>query len=331
MILIDADTVHDLLDWPLLVEALRAGHRLPSPDARPAIDDLLVRRDGRSLLIRAAWGGVATGGGGGGAPTAPGALGLKAVTVFPENPGRQPALPAVQGQFLLFDGETGAVAAVIDGAAITAWKTAGDSALGADILAREDVRTLSMIGAGAMAGPLVRAHLAVRPAIERIVVANRGRHNAARLAGALMDTGRPVEVALSFDEAVAEGDIVCVATMSREPVVKGALLKAGAHLDLVGAYTPDMREADDEVFARGRLFVDARETTVREIGELMIPIASGVISEADVVADLFDLCGGATGRRSAEEITVYKNGGGAHLDLMTAQAIHHAWLQRHRL
>ena len=119
--------------------------------------------------------------------------------------------------------------------------------------------------------------------------------------------------------------------MAREPVIKGALLKSGAHLDLVGAYTPEMREADDEVFARGRLFVDARETTVHEIGELMIPLAAGVISEATVQGDLFDMVPGNAGRGSDEEITVYKNGGGAHLDLMTAGAIHHAWRQRHRL
>jgi ornithine cyclodeaminase/alanine dehydrogenase-like protein (mu-crystallin family) len=323
MIVIDADTVNDLLDWRTQIEALRAGHRVSSPAARPAIDDMLVKDAGNAVLIRAAW---APGG-----PESPGALGLKAVTVFPDNPGKDPPLPAVQGQFLLFDGETGAVSAVIDGAAITAWKTAGDSALGADLLARQDVKILSMVGAGAMSEPLVRAHLAVRPGIERIIVANRTRDRAARLAGRLMDTGRPVELALKIDEAVAEGDIVCVATMTREPVVRGALLKPGAHLDLVGAYTPDMREADDDVFRRGRLFVDARETTVHEIGELMIPIAAGVIGETDVLGDLFDLVPGTVGRASADEITVFKNGGGAHLDLMTAGAIHSAWVRRHQL
>jgi ornithine cyclodeaminase/alanine dehydrogenase-like protein (mu-crystallin family) len=324
MIVIDAETVHELMDWRAEVEALRAGHRLAPGSARPAIDDLLMKQDGRALLIRAAW-----------VPGGSGAVGLKAVTVFPENPGREPPLPAVQGQFLLFDGKTGVVVAVIDGAAITAWKTAGDSALGADLLARSDVGTLSMIGAGAMAEPLIRAHLTVRPSISRIMLGNRTRERAEDLADRLSDTGRAIEIAADIDQAVAAGDVISVATMSREPIVKGAMLKAGAHLDLVGAYTPDMREADDEVFRRGRLFVDARETTLHEIGELMIPLAAGVIAEADVQGDLFDLVpgadGGASGRESPDEITVYKNGGGAHLDLMTAGAIHHAWLQQHRL
>jgi ornithine cyclodeaminase/alanine dehydrogenase-like protein (mu-crystallin family) len=331
MIVIDADTVQDLLDWRTEVEALREGHRLApgvgASGARPAIDDLLMKQDGRALLIRAAWVPGESGGSG--------AVGLKAVTVFPENPNRDQPLPAVQGQFLLFDGETGVVTAVIDGAAITAWKTAGDSALGADLLARSDVGTLSMIGAGAMAEPLIRAHLTVRPSISRIMLGNRTRERAEDLADRLSDTGRAIEIAADIDQAVAAGDVISVATMSREPIVKGAMLKAGAHLDLVGAYTPDMREADDEVFRRGRLFVDARETTLHEIGELMIPLAAGVIAEADVQGDLFDLVpgadGGASGRESPDEITVYKNGGGAHLDLMTAGAIHHAWLQQHRL
>lgn len=318
MIVIDSDTVHELMDWTLAIDALRAGHR----GDRPAIDDLLMKDADRALLVRASW-------------VPGGAVGLKAVTVFPENPGRQPPLPAVQGQFLLFDGESGAVSAVIDGAAITAWKTAGDSALGADLLARPDVDCLAMIGAGAMSEPLVRAHLSVRPSIRRIVLGNRTRARAEGLAGRLADTGCTVEIADDIDTAVAAGDVISVATMARAPIIRGALLKPGAHVDLVGAYTPDMREADDDVFARGRLFVDARETTLREIGELMIPLAAGAIRESDVQGDLFDLVpaadAGSGARGAADEITVYKNGGGAHLDLMTAGAIHHAWLQRHRL
>jgi len=332
MIVIDADTVHELMDWPAVVDALRDGHRVGASasgtsGARPQIDDLLMRQGTSALLVRAAWTGAADGAG---------ALGLKAVTVFPANPDREPPLPAVQGQFLLFDGDSGAVSAVIDGAAITAWKTAGDSALGADLLARPDVETLAMIGAGGMAGPLIRAHLSVRPSLKRIVIANRTKARAEALAERLADdaacAGRAIETTGDIDAAVAAGDVVSVATMARQPIVRGDLLKPGAHLDLVGAYTPDMREADDAVFRRGRLFVDARETTVHEIGELMIPIAAGMLSEGDIQGDLFDLVPGACeGRRGADEITVYKNGGGAHLDLMTAGAIHHAWLQRHRL
>ncbi|MEJ8572510.1 ornithine cyclodeaminase [Microbaculum marinum] len=314
MIAIDAETVHGLMDWHRVVEALRDGHRGP----RPSIDDLLMRNEGSAFLIRASW-------------VPGGAVGLKAVTVFPGNPNREPPLPAVQGQFLLFDGDTGAVTAAIDGAAITALKTAGDSALGSDLLSRRDVETLAMVGAGAMAEPLIRAHLSVRPSLRRIVIANRTVGRAEALKERLADTGCEIKTTASIDTAVAAGDVVSVATMTREPIIRGELLRPGAHLDLVGAYTPDMREADDEVFRRGRLFVDARETTVHEIGELMIPLAAGVISEDDIQGDLFEMVPGSAGRASPEEVTVYKNGGGAHLDLMTAGAIHHAWLQQHTL
>jgi ornithine cyclodeaminase/alanine dehydrogenase-like protein (mu-crystallin family) len=311
MIVIDAKTVHEIMDWPRQIEALRNGHR----GERPSVDDLLMRESGQALLVRAAW---ARGAG----------IGLKAVTVFPDNPGRTPPLPAVQGQFLLFDADSGAVSAAIDGAAITAWKTAGDSALGADLLAREDAAILTMIGAGAMAEPLIRAHLSVRPSIERIIIWNRSAQRAEALAARLADTGRTVGVSEDRSTAIGKGDVVSCATMSREPVVDGSALKPGAHLDLVGAFTPDMREADDTALTRGRLFVDARETTIHEIGELMIPLKAGTISESDILGDLFDLVPGRARRQSDDEITVYKNGGGAHLDLMTAQAIHAAWLER---
>ncbi len=311
MIVIDAEDVHRVMDWSRQVAALRAGHQ----GDRPAVDDLLMREGARGLLVRAAW--------------APGVgIGLKAVTIFPENPDRTPPRPAVQGQFLLFDGETGAVVAAIDGAAITAWKTAGDSALGCDLLARRDANTLTMIGAGAMAEPLIRAHLSVRPSVGRLIIWNRTRARAEALAERLGDTGCAVEIDEDRAAAISEGDIVSSATMAREPVIDGNALKPGAHVDLVGAFTPDMREADDQVFKRGRLFVDARETTIHEIGELIIPLKAGVIAESDVQGDLFDLVPGKAGRRSDDEITVYKNGGGAHLDLMTARAIHAAWKEK---
>lgn len=313
MHVIDRETVNDLLDWPMVVAALRAGHL----GGRPQIKDVLMRDEPGAFLTRVAW--------------LPGnALGLKSVTVFPQNTARTPPRPAVQGQFLLFDPQTGAVGAVIDGVAITAWKTAGDSALGADLLARRDVETFVILGAGAMAEPLIRAHLSVRPSLKHIIIANRTRARADTLKERLADLGRDVRVSDDFS-AASDGDVVCTATMSSDPVLRGTWLKPGAHVDLVGAYTPDMREADDEVLRRGRLFVDARETTLHEIGELMMPLASGAISEADIVGDLFDLVpassDGTSARRSAEEITVFKNGGGAHLDLMTAGAIHAAFLK----
>ncbi len=304
VMMLDAAAVRGVVDWPGVVDALAEGLAGPPP----ALGDVLLSAGERRFLVRAA--------------TVEGAgWGIKAVTVYPDNPRASPPRPSVQGLFVLYDEATGAPAAAIDGAEITVWKTAGDSALGARLLAREDARTLLMVGAGTMSEPLVRAHLAVRPGIERVMVWNRTRPRAEALAGRLSDTGRAVAVAGDLAAAVGEADVVSCATMSAEPVVRGAWLKAGAHLDLVGAYTPTMREADDEALTRGRLFVDSRATTIGEIGELVIPMAAGVIGEEDVLADFHDLLTGTPGRTGADEITVFKNGGGAHLDLIVARHI----------
>ena len=135
-------------------------------------------------------------------------------------------------------------------------------------------------------------------------------------------------VADDLEAAVRAADIICTATMSTEPLVRGDWLQPGQHLDLIGAYTPAMREVDDTAMARARVFVDARATTVHHIGEIMSPVASGAITEADVIADFYDDPALFT-RRSADEITIAKNGGGAHLDLMTATYIAKAWADRH--
>lgn len=302
--MVDAATVRGAVDWPGVVDALAGGLAGPPP----VLDDVLLSSGERRFLVRAA--------------TIDGAgWGIKAVTVYPDNPQRTPPLPSVQGLFVLYDEATGAPTAAIDGAEITVWKTAGDSALGARLLAREDARALLMVGAGTMSEPLVRAHLAVRPGIERVTVWNRTRARAEALAGRLADTGRAIGVADDLEAAVGEADVVSCATMSVEPVIRGPWLKAGTHLDLVGAYTPTMREADDEVLRRGRLFVDSRATTIGEIGELVIPMAAGVIGEKDVLADFHDLLTGTPGRTGPDEITVFKNGGGAHLDLIVARHI----------
>jgi ornithine cyclodeaminase len=130
-----------------------------------------------------------------------------------------------------------------------------------------------------------------------------------------------ITVADDLERAVRGADIICTATMSKEPLIRGAWLQAGQHLDLIGAYNPSMREVDDDAMARARLFVDSRATTIGHIGEIMAPLASGAITEADIIADFYDIAGGTFARRSDDEITIAKNGGGAHLDLMTAAYI----------
>jgi ornithine cyclodeaminase/alanine dehydrogenase-like protein (mu-crystallin family) len=305
LIVIEKTDVDRVLSWPMLVEALDAGHKL----GRGRSGDLLLEDGENILLNRAAW--------------KPGyGIGLKTVTGFFRNPGRSPPLPSVQGLFVLFDHEDGRPLAVIDGAAITAWKTAADSALGSRYLSRPDANSLLMVGAGGMARPLIAAHLSVRAGIERVAVWNRTPARAEALARELRADGREVEVATDLGAAVGAADIVSVATRSQAPVIGGKWLRPGSHLDLVGAFTPAMREADDEAMRRGRLFVDARETTIPHIGELMIPIEGGVIGAGDVIADLYDLAAGFAWRRAAGDITIFKNGGGAHLDLMTAVAIY---------
>ena len=304
MRMIDASAVDAAMTWPRAIAALRLGHL----HARAQIGDIYLSEANTGLLTRAAW------------ISGLGSL-VKAASVFPGNVERTPALPTVQGAVLLMDPATGSLRAIIDGAAVTRWKTAGDSALGSQLLSRPHSRAFAMIGAGAMAEPLIRAHVSVRPNLQTIVLWNRSVARAEALASRIADLGRQVSVTADVESAVRSADIVSCATMSTEPIIYGAWLRPGAHLDLVGAYTRHMREADDEALRRGHLFVDFRGTTVDHIGELTDPISRGVITAADVRGDLYDLVAGAAGRQSENDITLFKNGGGAHLDLMTALAI----------
>jgi len=297
------EAVEPLLDWLDLSDALLAGHRL----AVPQVEDVLMARGDDRLLSRAAW---IDGMG----------LGVKSVTITPGNAAR--GLPSVQGAMLVFDDETGSIEAVIDNALITRWKTAGDSLLGARLLARPDAQHLLIVGAGSVAASLIEAYRAWKPGLAITLWARRPE-----AAEALAARYPGVAVATDLAAAVAAADIVSTCTMAKEPVLKGAWLRPGQHLDLIGAYTPQMREADDAAIGAGRLFVDSRATTIHHIGELMIPLANGTITEADVLGDLRDLAAGAPGRRSGDEITIFKNGGGAHLDLMTARVILARWRQ----
>ncbi|NVO05210.1 MAG: dehydrogenase, partial [Rhodoferax sp.] len=222
--------------------------------------------------------------------------------------------------YVLFDGSHGSPLALLDGTEMTYWKTAADSALGADYLARSDARTLLMVGAGATAPHLVKAHRAIRPGLDRILVWNRTPERAQALVASLQ--GIAAEVVTDLRTAVQAADIVCCATASRTPILQGEWLRPGTHVDLIGGYTPDMREADDAAMRRARIHVDSRWFTVDHVGDLTQPIAAGVIDRSRVLGDLFDLCcDRIPGRGHADEITLFKSGGGAHLDLMTAQHI----------
>ncbi|MEM9012978.1 MAG: ornithine cyclodeaminase [Pseudomonadota bacterium] len=303
---IGPEDVAGRLSWPALVDALAEGHRRPPGK----VGDLLLSQGKDALLSRAAWiDGLG--------------IGVKSVTVIPGN--EAAGRPTIHGAMLVFDGETGAVRAVVDSALITYWKTAADSVLGARLLARPDAAYLLILGAGTVARSLIEAYPAVLPSLQRISVWNRSATRAAALVEASADARVPVAQATDLSAALAEADIVATATMATAPILRGADLHPGTHVDLIGAFRPDMREADDEVLRRGHLFVDSRETTLDHIGELKDPLARGVIGRDDVLGDLHDLVAGRAGRLDDAAITVFKNGGGAHLDLMTAGVILEAW------
>lgn len=303
---IDAQQVHKLLDYPSLVEALEQYHR----QGVEAAERMLLEQPtdtGKSahFLIWPAW-------------QRQQALGIKLATIFPDN--ETEGLPSVQALYILFDGKTGQPTALIDGTALTLYKTAADSALGAKFLAPEDAQTLLMAGAGAMATHLIMAHKSVRPSLCKVLIWNRTTAKAEALAENLKLDDLRITATTDLEAAARKADVISCATMATRPIIRGKWLKPGTHLDLVGGYTRQMREADDEAVRRARVYVDSRWFTLDCCGDLTGPMESGVLTEDRIVADLFQLSQGERpGRQSPDEITFFKNGGGGHLDLMTAR------------
>ena len=291
------------LTWAGLTAALEAGHRLP----RAEIKDLFLYRGEDTLLNRAAW------------IDGLGSL-VKVATIYPGNGAA--GLPSVNGAVNLFNDKTGVIEALVDFHLVTKWQTAADSLLAASKLARKDSRNILLVGAGTVARNMVQAYGSQFPDA-RFTVWNRSP-----AAAQAMTTDPRITATTDLAGAVSTADIICTATMSLQPLIMGEWLRPGQHLDLIGAYRPDMREVDDAALLRALLFVDSRATTVHHIGEIKDPIARGVITEADIVADFYDLASGAYSRRSDADITIAKNGGGAHLDLMTASYILQAWRER---
>ncbi len=289
------------LNWTMIADAIEAGHALE----KAHVGDLLLQSGPNALLNRGAWiDGLG--------------MALKSMSVFPANAGLPNPMPSIHGGVFLFEDVTGRLEAVVDGILVTKWKTAGDSVLGARLLANREPKTHLMVGAGTVAASIIKAYREVFPSIERFVIWNRTEARAQKLGESLCDLVSGVEVANDLAEACGQADIITTATMSVEPVVKGEWIKPGTHLDLIGAFKPDMREADDAVICKAKVFVDSRETTIGHIGEITIPLKKGVLSEQEILGDLYDLCARKSGRTSPLDITLYKNGGGAHLDLMTS-------------
>ena len=253
-------------------------------------------------------------------------VGIKLVTVFPDNVTR--ALPSVFGQYVLLDGSTGQSLALLDGTMLTKRRTACASGLAARHLAPHNASRLLMIGTGALAPHLVRVHAKVRP-IREVAIWGRRPAQAEALAQQLATSlpaalGRPIAVHAVADRkaAVGQADIISCATLSKEPLVEGAWLREGQHIDLVGAYTPEMRESDDKAVWRARVYVDTRAGALKEAGDIVQAIRNGTIDEDDVIADLFELTRGQqTGRLAGDDasITLFKSVGTALEDLAAAE------------
>lgn len=293
------------LDFPSLIEALRqmfrAGAEMP---ARQHHTVPVPGGSDASLLLMPAW-------------QAGRHLGVKVLTVFPDNAAA--GKPSVMGEYLLLDGRTGQPLALLDGPGLTARRTAAASALAATYLARSDCERLLMVGTGALASHLIEAHASVRP-IVNVLVWGRDPDKAAKLAYRL--TRRNLKVAATTDlaNAVRGAHIICCATPSTEPLIQGHWLPLGVHLDLVGGFRPDMREADDDCIRRARVFVDTRDGALKEAGDIVQPLQAGVLRDDDIAGDLFDLTrGNRAGRRFHDQITLFKSVGVALEDLAGAQ------------
>jgi ornithine cyclodeaminase len=290
-----------VLDWIALTDALAAGHDLPKAEVA---DSFLYRGDD-TLLTRSAWIdglGVA----------------IKAATIFPGNPAK--GLGTVNGAMSLLSDTDGQLEAMIDFHLVTKWKTAADSLLAARRLAPPEVKCILIVGAGTVAASLREAYAAAFPDAE-FLIWNRTTEKAEALA-ADYDATRAVT---DLPAAVSQADIVTCGTSGGVPVLKGEWLRPGQHVDLIGAFKPGMREADDAALSRARLFVDSRDTTIGHIGEIDLPLESGAITKDDILADYYQL---DAFQRAPEDLTLFKNGGGAHLDLMTARHILTAWTER---
>jgi ornithine cyclodeaminase len=305
---IDADAVHAKLPYPTLIDAL-CDHHTRDVDDRGAVKMDNPGPDGETtcFLSLPAW-------------RYGEAAACKLVTVFPQNEKNGSGLPSVHAVVVVFDGMDGTPRLVIDGTALTLRKTAADSGMGTKLLANPEPERLLMVGAGAMAPHLIQAHIAARPSLRDVRIWNRTPARAQKLAANLDLPGVSIEATEDLEGTARTADVISCATMTVEPLIRGDWLKPGAHLDLVGSFRPDMRECDEAALTRASVFVDSRWSAIEECGELLQALRDGVLQEDDIRADAFQLVRGERpGRMSEEEITLFKNGGGGHLDLMVAQ------------
>jgi|TARA_R110002072_G_scaffold45001_3_gene125380 ornithine cyclodeaminase len=303
--MISAADVQQALDFPSLVERLRQAFKADiQVPLRHHHTLARATEPDATLLLMPAWDGENH-------------VGVKMVTVTPGNADR--GLPAVMGIYVLMDGKTGQPLALVDGPMLTLRRTAAASALAADYLAAKDTEKMLMVGTGALAPHLIEAHAAVRP-IRQVTLWGRNPEKARKLAQSLSRDGLLVEAAEDLEAAVKQAQLISCATLSTTPLVKGDWLQPGQHLDLVGAFTPQMREADDAAVAKAQVFVDTREGATKEGGEIVQALASGALRLADIRADLHQLTRQTTPPKDyGAALTLFKSAGTALEDLAAAQ------------
>lgn len=301
---VSAGQVHAALDYSVLVEALREAFLEGCSAPLRHVHEVTAAGD--RLLLMPAW-------------QAGKSLGVKLVTVYPGN--RERGLATVAALYVLLDGASGHPLALIDGEALTLRRTAAASALASTYLSRRDSSTLLVIGTGALAPHMARAHCAVR-SIKKVLIWGRRRERAAALAAQLQEEGFAGEAVAVLADGLARADIVTCATTSTEPIVRGKLLRPGMHIDLVGGFTPQMREGDDALVARAEVFVDTYAGALKEAGDLVQPMANGRLAREHVRAEMSELVAGAhPGRRNDAEITLFKSVGSALEDLCAARLV----------
>lgn len=303
MNVITAEQLASVATYPNVIEALRDGFKT---DIQTPVRHHHETSDVSTLLLMPAWSKAWTG--------------LKTVVVKTDNAAM--GLPTVQASYLLIDNAMGETVAIMDGTELTRRRTAAASALAADYLATPMASTHVIVGAGALGAHFAKAHAAVRP-IKKTVIYNRSFGKAETLAAELRNEGIDATATEDLEAAVRTADIVSCITTSTAPIVMGCWLKAGAHVDLAGAFKPTMRETDGEVVARSRVFVDTRDGALSEAGDLLQARDEGKFDFSAVQGDLFELCQGrVAGRQSSTEITLFKSCGTALEDLATAVMVH---------
>lgn len=305
---LDAQAVASALPWEPLIDALQRAFRASDATVPERLHYKLSSRAEAGapvLLVMPAWSGSL-------------GVGTKLVSVYPDNHAQ--GLPSIHGLYVLMDPRNGRPLAVLDGGELTARRTAAASALASRYLSRADSRCLLMVGTGRLSRYLPLAHAKTR-SIDRVLVWGRSQQKAQETAEVLKTRGLNAEAVASLADAAAQADIISCATLSNEPLLHGDWLRPGTHVDLVGAFTPAMRETDDRVFARASaVWCDTRDGALSEAGDIVQAMKSGAFEAARIAGDMALLCStGTSARRSADDITVFKSVGMALEDLAAAR------------